>query len=86
VAAGKDYLFALKDEHRAMCRLAVELLAVEKVIARTEDVLDNETTVVRSLKLLRADPSWSYGDGKTPEESGPAWPIARGNPATSRPE
>ena len=75
VAAGKDYLFALKDEHRAMCKLAIELLAVETVVARTEDVLDNETTVVRSLRLLRADPSWSYGEGKTPEES--VWPHAK---------
>jgi hypothetical protein len=75
IAAGKDYLFALKDEHRAMCKLAVELLAVENVIARTEDVLDNGTTVVRSLRLLRADPSWSYGDGKTPEQS--VWPHAK---------
>ncbi len=75
VAAGKHYLFALKDEHRTMCRLAVELLAVETVLARTEDVLDNNTTVVRSLRLLRADPSWSYGDGKTPEES--VWPHAK---------
>lgn len=75
VAAGKHYLFALKDEHRAMCRLAVELLAVETVIAHTEDVLDNNTIVVRSLRLLRADPSWSYGDGKTPEES--VWPHAK---------
>ncbi len=75
IAAGKDYLFALKDEHRAMCKLAVELLAVENVIARTEDVLDNGTTVVRLLRLLRADPSWSYGDGKTPEQS--VWPHAK---------
>ncbi len=75
IAAGKDYLFALKDEHRAMCKLADELLAVENVIACTEDVLDNGTTVVRSLRLLRADPSWSYGDGKTPEES--VWPHAK---------
>ncbi len=75
VAAGKHYLFALKDEHRTMCRLAVELLAVENVLARTEDVLDNNTTVVRSLRLLRADPSWSYGDGKTPEQS--VWPHAK---------
>jgi hypothetical protein len=75
VAAGKHYLFGLKDEHRTMCRLAVELLAVENVIARTEDVLDKDTTVVRSLRLLRADPSWSYGDGKTPEES--VWPHAK---------
>jgi hypothetical protein len=69
IAARKDYLFALKDEHRTMCRLADELLRVEAVVEKTEDVLDNETTVVRSLKLLRADPSWSYGDGKSPEES-----------------
>ncbi len=75
VSAGKDYLFALKDEHRAMCKLADELLAVETVVARTEDVLDNGTTVVRSLRLLRADPSWSYGDGKTPEQS--VWPHAK---------
>ncbi len=75
VAAGKNYLFALKDEHRTMCRLAVEMLEVENVVARTEDVLDNETTVVRSLRLLRADPSWSYGDGKTAEES--VWPHAK---------
>jgi hypothetical protein len=75
IAAGKDYLFALKDEHRTMCRLADELLAVEDVADRTEDVLDSETTVVRSLRLLRADPSWSYGDGKTPEES--VWPHAK---------
>jgi hypothetical protein len=75
VAAGKDYLFALKDEHRTMCRLAEELLASEPVLDRTEDVLDSATTVVRSLKLLRADPSWSYGDGKRPHES--LWPHAR---------
>jgi hypothetical protein len=75
VAAGKDYLFALKDEHRTMCRLADELLAFEKVVDRTEDVLDNGTTVVRSLRMLRADPSWSYGDGKGPAKS--IWPHAR---------
>ncbi len=75
IAAGKDYLFALKDEHRTMCKLADELLAVENVVDSTEDVLDNEMTVIRSLRLLRADPSWSYGDGKTPEES--VWPHAK---------
>jgi len=75
IAAGKDYLFALKDEHRTMCRLADELLASEPAVDRTEDKLDNDTTVVRSLKLLRADPSWSYGDGKAPHAS--LWPHAR---------
>jgi hypothetical protein len=75
VAAGKDYLFALKDEHRTMCRLAEELLASEPVLDRTGDVLDAGTTVVRSLRLLRADPSWSYGDGKKPQDS--LWPHAK---------
>jgi hypothetical protein len=74
-AAGKDYLFALKDEHRTMCRLADELLASEPVLDRSEDVLDAATTVVRSIRLLRADPSWSYGDGKDPHES--LWPHAK---------
>jgi hypothetical protein len=75
VAAGKDYLFALKDEHRTMCRLADEMLASEPVVAHTEDLLDKATTVVRTLKLLRADPSLSYGDGKEPSES--LWPHAK---------
>ncbi len=75
VAEGKDYLFALKDEQRAMCRLADELLGGEAVLDKTEDSLDNATTVVRSLRLLRADPSWSYGEGKTPTES--VWPHAK---------
>src|SRR6266542_1397074 len=75
VAAGKDYLFALKDEHRTMCRLADEMLDGEAVLDKTEDALDNATTVVRSLRLLRADPSWSYGEGRTPGES--VWPHAR---------
>jgi hypothetical protein len=74
IAAGKHYLFALKDEHRTMCRLADEHLQAEAVIDKTEDVLDNGTTVVRSLKLLRADPSWAYGDGKHASES--LWPHA----------
>jgi len=75
VAAGKEYLFALKDEHRTMLKLADELLASEPVVSRTEDVLDNATTVVRSLRLLAADPSWSYGNGKRPQAS--IWPHAR---------
>jgi hypothetical protein len=75
VAAGKDYLFALKDEHRTMCRLADEVLSFEPVLHRTEDVLDNATVVVRTLALVRADPSWSYGDGKKPHES--LWLHAR---------
>ena len=75
VAAAKDYIFALKDEHRTMFRLAEELLATEPVVDRTEDRLDQATAVVRSLKLLQADPSWSHGDGKGPSKS--TWPHAR---------
>jgi hypothetical protein len=74
VEAKKHYLFALKDEHRTMFRLAAELLATEPVVARTTDNLRG-VVVTRSLRLLRADPSWSYGDGKPPEES--IWPHAR---------
>jgi hypothetical protein len=69
VEAGKDYLFALKNEHRTMFKLATDLLAAQEVVARTEDVLDNQTTVTRTLKLLAVDPSWSYDDTKGPEES-----------------
>jgi hypothetical protein len=29
IAVGKDYVFALKNEHRKMCRLAYELLALD---------------------------------------------------------
>jgi hypothetical protein len=75
VAAGKHYLFTLKDEQRLMCRLAQEMLATEPVIDRTEDLLDSHVAVTRSLRLVRADPSWSYGDGKKPGES--IWPHAR---------
>ena len=75
VDAGKDYLFALKGEQRTMFKLATEHLSFEKVVARTVDVLDNETTVVRSLKLLAVDSAWSYGEGKGPGES--VWPNAR---------
>ncbi len=69
VGAKKDYLFALKNEHRTMLKLATELLAAQEVVARTVDVLDNQTTVTRTLKLLAVDPSWSYDDSKGPEES-----------------
>jgi hypothetical protein len=69
VAAGKDYLFALKGEQRTMFKLATELLDPHDVAAHTVDVLDNRTTVTRTLTLLGVDPSWAYGDGKTPEES-----------------
>jgi hypothetical protein len=69
VGAKKDYLFALKNEHRTMFKLASELLAAQEVVARTMDVLDNQTTVTRTLKLLDVDPSWSYDQSKGPEES-----------------
>ncbi|MGC4000566.1 MAG: ISAs1 family transposase [Anaeromyxobacter sp.] len=69
VAAGKDYLFTLKGEQRTMFKLASELLSSQEMAAQTLDVLDNATTVTRSLTLLGVDPSWSYSASKTPEES-----------------
>ena len=75
VKASKDYLFALKNEHRTMLKLASELLAAQEVVARTMDVLDNQTTVTRTLKLLEVDPSWSYDQSKGPEES--VWSHAK---------
>jgi hypothetical protein len=69
VAAGKHYLFTLKGEQRTMFKLATELLDPHDVASQTVDVLDNQTTVTRTLTLLRVDPCWSYGEGKTPEES-----------------
>ncbi len=75
VAAGKDYLFTLKGEHRTMFKLATELLDPHDVAAQTVDVLDKETTVTRTLSLVAVNPSWSYGQGKSPDES--TWRHAR---------
>jgi Transposase DDE domain len=69
IAAGKHYLFTLKGDQRTMYKLAEELLDPHDVAAQSVDVLDNQTTVTRTLTLLGADPSWSYGSGKSPEES-----------------
>ena len=75
VDAKKDYLFALKNEHRTMLKLATELLAPQEVAAQTVDVLDHHTTVIRTLKLIAVDPSWSFDQSKGPEES--VWRHAR---------
>jgi hypothetical protein len=75
VDAGKHYLFTLKGEQRTMFKLAQELLDPNDVAAQTVDRLDRGTTVTRTLTLLAADPSWSYGEGKGPEES--VWRHAR---------
>jgi hypothetical protein len=70
VEAGKDYLFALKNEHRTIFRLATELIDPHDVAAHKTEVLDNQTTVTRTLALLPVDPSYSYGDGKGAEGVG----------------
>jgi hypothetical protein len=75
VAAGKDYVFALKNEQFTMVKLAGELLDPHEIAARTDDVRDNETTVTRELQLFAIDPSHGYGGGKGPEES--VWRHAR---------
>ena len=41
VEAKKDYLFALKNEHRTMLKLATELLSAQEMVAQTVDGLDN---------------------------------------------
>jgi hypothetical protein len=69
VAAGKQYLFTLKGDQRTMYKLAAELIDPREVAAESVDVLDNQTTVTRTLSLLAADPSWSYGEGKGSEDS-----------------
>ncbi len=69
IAAGKDYLFTLKGDQRTMYKLAEQLLDPHEVAAHTVDVLDNRTTVTRTLTLLGVDPSWSYDRSKGPEES-----------------
>jgi hypothetical protein len=62
LTAEKDYLFAPKNEH--LLKLATELLDPAAPAGGTEDVLDNRTTVTRTLTLLAVDPSWSYGAGR----------------------
>ena len=69
IAAGKDYLFTLKGDQRTMYKLAEQLLDPHDVAAHTMDVLDNRTTVTRTLTLLGVDPSWSYDRSKGPDES-----------------
>ena len=44
-------------------------------VAHTIDVLDSRTTVTRTLSLIAVDPSWSYGNGKGPDET--VWTHAR---------
>ena len=52
VAAGKDYLFALKQDQPLKLRTGIMLLRDEPVLARTEDVLTNQRSVVRTLRLV----------------------------------
>jgi len=61
VDAGKDYVFRLRNESRYMVRMANELLDPDDVIAQTEDVLDNHTTVTRKLSLVAVERHWAYG-------------------------
>jgi hypothetical protein len=75
VAADKDYFFALKNEHQTMLKLATELIDPHEVAAQKTDAIDKQTTTTRSLSLVPVDPSWSYGEGKGPEES--VWSHAK---------
>jgi len=53
VDAGKDYLFALKRDQPKKLDAAQRLLADRPVVARTETVLNNKRSVVRTLRLAR---------------------------------
>jgi hypothetical protein len=53
-SSGKEYLLALKGEHRTMFKLIGELLDPSEVVAETVGVLDNHTTVTRRLVLMTA--------------------------------
>jgi hypothetical protein len=75
VKANKDYVFRLRGDQRIMYKLAEELLDPAGAVERTIDVLDSRTTVTRTLTLIAVDPSWSYGDGKRPDET--VWTHAR---------
>ena len=75
VKANKDYVFRLRGDHRTMYKLAEELLDPADAVERTIDVLDSRTTVTRTLTLIAVDPSWSYGEGKGPDET--VWTHAR---------
>jgi len=75
VEAGKDYVFRLRGEQRHMFKLAEDLLDPADAVERTVDVLDNETTVTRTLTLLAVEPHWTYGHGGRSEEM--VWRHAR---------
>ena len=75
VEAGKEYVFRLRGEQRHMFKLAEDLLDPADAVERTVDVLDNETTVTRTLTMLAVEPHWSYGHGGRAEEM--VWPHAR---------
>ena len=52
VEAGKHYLFHMANEERHMTQLADELLQHKNVVAKTEETINNRTTVTRTLRLM----------------------------------
>jgi len=55
-AAGKDYIFRLKNERRQRYQLARTLFWSAKPLAFTEDVLSNQKTVKRTLFIASTPP------------------------------
>ena len=53
LAAGKHYMFRMKDERREMTRLSQELLDDSPVMATTTDVVSNRESTRRELRMLR---------------------------------
>jgi hypothetical protein len=52
VDAKKHYLFHMANHERHMTQMAEGLLAHKNVIATSEDVINNRTVVIRSLRLI----------------------------------
>lgn len=48
----KHYLFHMANDERHMTQLSKELLSTKRVIATTQDTLNNSTTVKRSLRIM----------------------------------
>jgi hypothetical protein len=80
VDAGKDYVFRLRGEQRYMFKLAEQLLDPADAVARTVDVLDNETTVTRTPTI----PRWRNGSSRTLSCGGRVWSGRRSSSRTSR--
>lgn len=77
VNAGKEYLFRLRGDQRTMFKLASELLDPTEVVAKSEDHLDSQTTVTRTLVLLPVQPEALSRNGRGVARSRPRLKTGR---------